>query len=169
MSSKPFIISIAPSNVTELNSMLDIIQELRVRLNDSTMSAAHHIGIEFNTSCPNIQGHWPPAYNPTTLLPFLTTLKTYFDNDNSWTIGLKLAPFVHRGQFEDFIKVLLDLSPTDPEGGRHCIAFLSCTNTLGSNLMLPDQEVLSKTLETTDSVGLMGGLGGNPIHTLSLG
>ncbi|KAF8588462.1 FMN-linked oxidoreductase [Ramaria rubella] len=174
---KPFIISIAPASVLELNKMLETIQKLRVELDDTVEPELSKIGVELNTSCPNISGHPPPAYDPKALSPLLTAFHAHFTRDPTLTIGLKLPPYVHAGQFKEVVNLLASISTEDKNGNKtNCIAFLSCTNTLGSSLLFQDQ-ISSSDVECTPSTGLSeyavptvtGGLAGEPIHALSLG
>jgi dihydroorotate dehydrogenase (fumarate) len=166
-SSKPFIISVTASSPVTLERMMDDIQGLRRRLDDQSGDSSR-IAIELNTSCPNIIGTTPPAYDFTSLLPSLSVLSEKFWKDTTLTIGLKLAPFVHATQFDDVIRGISLFSAVDDSGKRkNPFAFLTCTNTLGSCLLFPDQ-VMSPISEDAVPQAL-GGLAGESIHALSLG
>lgn len=87
------------------------------------------------------------------------------------TIGLKLPPYVYSTQFDDVIKVI-DSFTTN---GKNPIAFLTCTNTLGTSLLFTDQALppLSSAKDSESAPFALptplGGLGGASIHALSLG
>lgn len=155
--------------------MLDSIQGLRQVLNDaSTTSEFSRIGVELNTSCPNIPGHPPSAYDPQSLAPLLAVFRARFEQDPTLTIGLKLAPYVHQGQFQDMVDLLASVSSEARHGEKsNCVSFLSCTNTLGSSLVFQDQAVPDAESFKGNSEyavpTVAGGLAGEPIHALSLG
>jgi dihydroorotate dehydrogenase (fumarate) len=180
-SHKPFIISITSSDPRELDIMLNMIQELRMSLGE----AKHRIAIEFNASCPNILYAPPPAYEPALLVPLIAIFSKHFEADPSLTLGLKLPPYVFKDQYIKMLAVLeLPLI-----AGRCPIAFLSCTNTLGSSLFFgnpgsdfqrpsenPDQPSLdhiNKLEESTEPEFALptplGGLAGQALHPLALG
>ncbi|KIJ45099.1 hypothetical protein M422DRAFT_167156 [Sphaerobolus stellatus SS14] len=170
-STKPFIISIAPASTEELSETLKLIQTLRKDLKDNE-SDFSRIGIELNTSCPNITGHAPPAYSPEALKPLLQVLKESYAEDPTLTIGLKLAPFVHAGQFKGVVDLLGSISSEGEQGTKsNCISFLSCTNTLGSSVLFTEQTI-SPEAEASSVFAVptvTGGLAGEPIHALALG
>ena len=58
------------------------------------MDPATLVGIELNTSCPNIKDAPPPSYTFQFLLPYLDVLSSAFHSDPSLTIGLKLPPYL---------------------------------------------------------------------------
>ena len=177
---------------------MEIIQELRRSLpntlattpqgqaqSDSeatTTSTNSVLAVELNTSCPNIPGHPPPAYDIPTLTGLLQVLASSHQSDPTLIIGLKLAPFVYRAQMEDIVEAISGL--TD-EQGRNPIAFLTCTNTLGGCVMFADQvkrtvgdvKVQVGAGNDVDKNGevkmalptTFGGLAGEPLHFLSLG
>ena len=162
----------------QLTAMMVTIQEFRLSVL-ANMASRPVLAIELNTSCPNIPGHPPPAYDMITLKPLLQALATAFQADPTLVIGLKLAPYVYRDQMEDIIGTIAGL--TD-EQGRNPIAFLTCTNTLGGCVMFADQTVQpgaekgdSGSAGTTKDPTAMalpttfGGLAGEPLHYLSLG
>lgn len=156
--------------------MLDSIQELRHLIDDATAPQFSRIGIELNTSCPNIPGHPPPAYDPQSLAPLLAVFHARFEEDPTLTIGLKLAPYVHAGQFQRVVDLLASVSTEANNGGRtSCVSFLSCTNTLGSSIVfqnqaIPEVEAGPSTSDSEYAVPTVtGGLAGEPIHALSLG
>jgi dihydroorotate dehydrogenase (fumarate) len=99
----------------------------------------------------------------------ISVLAEYFRKDPSLTIGLKLPPYVYASQFDDVIQ---GISPFSAGTTRNPIAFLTCTNTLGSSLLFADQ-----TTEPQDTLvpghfavpTALGGLAGESIHALSLG
>jgi dihydroorotate dehydrogenase (fumarate) len=150
--------------------MLADIQALRSALGD-TSGDISRIGVEINTSCPNIQGHPPPSYEPESLLPLLEVIASHLTFEPSLAVGLKLPPYIYSAQFENVIEVLTQLPDLHLASGkrRHPIAFLTCTNTLGSCVLFASQ-----TTETQSPNGFalptaFGGLAGDSIHALSLG
>ncbi|KAF8525225.1 hypothetical protein BU17DRAFT_42136 [Hysterangium stoloniferum] len=172
-STKPFIISIAPASTDELSQMLEMIQALRRELSDAN-SKTSRIAIELNTSCPNIEGYPPPAYAPQSLQPLLEVFRRQFVQDPTLTIGLKLAPFVHVGQFQSVVDLLANISDVSHSGEKvNCVSFLSCTNTLGSSVVFEDQTTVKNVVPGESSTyavpAIIGGLAGDAIHPLSLG
>lgn len=148
------------------------IQEFRYTVLKSLPSQPV-LAIELNTSCPNIPGHPPPAYDMVTLKPLLQVLANNSQADPTLVIGLKLAPYVYQDQMEGIVETISGL--TDGQG-RNPIAFLTCTNTLGGCVMFADQVVSSGSQKgSSDTVAEMalpttfGGLAGEPLHYLSLG
>jgi len=188
-STKPFIISITSSSPISLASMLDSIQNLRAKFRDSEGTISR-IGIELNTSCPNIQGCPPPAYHMTGLKPTLDVFARYFREDPTLVIGLKLPPYVYSTQFDELLQVIATYSPPSPSDNSQSprrtspFAFLTSTNTLGQTLFFAEQAVPlvlapsgSKTAAADASDNAtefalpvaLGGLAGEALHPLALG
>ncbi|KAG9127860.1 dihydroorotate dehydrogenase [Ceratobasidium sp. 392] len=184
-STKPIIISITfespgpngNESETSLDTLLEMIQTLRRQVSDippdgaNTTSHATRIAVEINTSCPNIVNKPPPSYEPASLLPLLLVIAQHTTKDPSLVVGLKLPPYVHAKQFTDVIAVLSKLSSNQ---GLHPIAFLTCTNTLGSSLLFDDQTLPSHFERVREAAEfavptIYGGLAGESIHPLSLG
>ena len=161
-SSKPIIISITSSIPAELSIMLEQIQYLRAELKDTEPNAAYvRVGVELNTSCPNIPDTPPPAYDSAGLKPLLDVLASHWEKDNTFVLGLKLAPFVYRLQQTQLVDLIASYST--PEG-QNPFAFFTCTNTLGNCVMYKEGGRDALTLP-----GKFGGLGGASIHCLALG
>ncbi|KAH9177029.1 hypothetical protein EDB89DRAFT_2112469 [Lactarius sanguifluus] len=167
---KPFIISITSSSPISLASMLDAIQELRAKFHDAE-GATSRIGIELNTSCPNIKGSPPPAYNISGLVPILDALAECFWKDPTLAIGLKLPPYVYSTQFDDLLTTRGRLNP---------FAFLTSTNTLGQTLLFAEQAAPAPLSAVAESDGGaapavfalptgLGGMAGEALHPLALG
>ncbi|KAJ7171800.1 hypothetical protein C8R43DRAFT_944362 [Mycena crocata] len=159
---KPFLISITASSAHDLHGMLTAVKVLRSKSD----LFANNIGIELNTSCPNIRGAPPSGYAPPSLAPLLKELAEAWKEDNSLTIGLKLPPYVHAGQFAELLDALREHS-------RKSIAYLACTNTLGNALLFTDQvepgagkasDAFAPAVPTT-----LGGVAGDALHALALG
>lgn len=183
-STKPIIISITfdspgpNGNESEasLDTLLEMIQTMRQEISDTpsdkgTPSQTVRIGVEINTSCPNITNKPPPAYEPASMRPLLAVVAKHVSKDPSLVVGLKLPPYVHAKQFTD---VVAELSKLSPAQGPHPIAFLTCTNTLGSSLLFDDQTLPSNFEKPSEPAGfavptIYGGLAGESIHPLSLG
>lgn len=156
--------------------MVGAIQEVRHRLGDMNTDKVR-VAIELNTSCPNIDNRPPPAYTPTTLVPFLQVLAEAFWTDRTLVLGLKLPPYTYSTQFVDILGSISSLS-RDSEGRRiNPIAFLTCTNTLGNSLLFADQ-TLNEKIPGTGGIPdsklyalptPLGGLAGESIHALALG
>ena len=161
-SSKPIIISITSSVPAELSIMLEQIQYLRAELKDTDPNAACvRIGIELNTSCPNISNTPPPAYDLERLKPLLDVLAFHWEKDNTLVLGLKLAPFVYRLQQTQLVDLIASYSAP---GEKNPFGFFTCTNTLGNCVMYKESGRDVLTLP-----GKFGGLGGASIHCLALG
>ena len=192
---KPFIISITSSSPISLASMLDSIQGLRAKFRDSE-GATSRIGVELNTSCPNIKGSPPPAYNMPGLTPILDVLAEYFWSDPTLVIGLKLPPYTYSTQFDDLVQAISAYSRRDPDnqdGSRRLnpFAFLTSTNTLGHTLFFAEQvaadgapallspppgnaSVVSEEAASGPPADfalptVLGGMAGEALHPLALG
>lgn len=167
--------------------MLDAIQELRANLRD-TEGITSRIGIELNTSCPNIKGSPPPAYNMSGLVPILDVLAEYFWKDPTLTIGLKLPPYLYSTQFDELVRCVATYSRPDPSDDSRRVnpcAFLTSTNTLGQTLFfaeqaapLPGQSVVAADSDGSAAAGApaafalpmaLGGMAGDALHPLALG
>jgi dihydroorotate dehydrogenase (fumarate) len=177
--------------------MLDSIQGLRAKFCDSE-GATSRIGIELNTSCPNIQGSPPLAYNMSGLTPILDVLAQYFCRDPTLAIGLKLPPYTYSTQFDELVKAVSAYSRPDPSDESRSLnpfAFLTSTNTLGQTLFFAEQ--ITATVpnspppgndlvisdDAVDTVGVaaaagsigfalptvLGGMAGEALHPLALG
>lgn len=178
---KPVIISITASDGDTLRQMVDIVQELRARLKtvnlpsngeSSQRDLSTLVALEINTSCPNIKGTPPLSYNFSLLRPLLDVLKTAHVLDPELTIGLKLPPYVHAGSFHDVINTVASYTYTSSVTGTptNPIAFLTCTNTLGSSLFVADDVAGGDALgEDFALPTVLGGLGGEALHALALG
>ncbi|KAF8295422.1 FMN-linked oxidoreductase [Clavulina sp. PMI_390] len=181
---KPVIISITSSDPIELREMLEDIAKLRDELDPSESFskpiplASHLLGVELNTSCPNIPHKPPPAYAIPLLMPLLQILELFQqtlirEGKLPITLGLKLPPYVYAAQIEEVVSAVSGLD-------KDTVSFFTCTNTLGNSLMFSDQEDrdLAKKKEdamlASDSGGfalptIWGGMAGDVIHHLSLG
>jgi dihydroorotate dehydrogenase (fumarate) len=121
--------------------MLDAIQGLRAKFRDNE-GATSRIGIELNTSCPNIKGSPPLAYYLPGLTPILDVLAQYFWRDPTLTIGLKLPPYTYSTQFDELVQTISAYSRPDPNDQSQQLnpfAFLTSTNTLGQTLFFAEQ------------------------------
>jgi len=176
---KPIIISITASAPDELSSMLQTIQDLRGSLRseifggDHSTDASSLIAIELNTSCPNIKNKPPPAYEFSSMAPLLDVLASAFRSDTTFTIGLKLPPYIYSTQFTEVVECLGRYTELFDGHRRNPFAFLTCTNTLGSTLLFAHQTNTSHSasidnLQFALPTGL-GGLAGEALHSLALG
>jgi dihydroorotate dehydrogenase (fumarate) len=168
-SCKPFLVSTTTSHPDVLRSTIGAIQALRQK-----GPAFAAIGIEFNTSCPNIRGSAPTGYAFPALGPLLDVLADAWRKDNTLTIGLKLPPYVYAAQFAVVLDVLRGLSTVD-EGGqaKNPIAYIACTNTLGNSLLFAEQVGRAESGTANESAfavpTALGGLAGDALHALALG
>ncbi|KAJ7139534.1 hypothetical protein C8R44DRAFT_828049 [Mycena epipterygia] len=167
---KPFIISTTASDPAVMRATLAAIQALRVK---SPAFAA--IGIEFNTSCPNIRDSAPTGYAFAGLALLLDVLAEAWRADPSLTLGLKLPPYVYAAQFAAVLDALRALSVPDAEADgsgrvRNPIAYVACTNTLGNSLLFGDQVEAGPGSTAAFAVPTaLGGLAGDALHALALG
>ncbi|KAI5885133.1 FMN-linked oxidoreductase [Schizophyllum commune H4-8] len=170
-STKPFIVSVTTTEPAVLRAMINAIQAFRTTLPDPA-----RIAIELNTSCPNVKAGAPPAYHfPTCrsaeeyLASPLGQLIAIFADarkaDPGLTVGLKLPPYVHAGQFSAFLDglALFTIDGTQPP-----VSFFTCTNTLGNTLM-PASMLEGWQGEGMEGKDMLGGAGGEAIHALALG
>ena len=133
---------------------------------------------------PNIPSHPPPSYTPlqsfpALLAPLLATLSSPPLNSPTsttsaifptpTTLGLKLPPYTHIGQFNDLVAYL----GTIPQGG---VSYLACCNTLGGVIGFGGDLCLSEDADAGNEqgdagleVGRFAGMAGEAIHPLALG
>ncbi|KAG8824720.1 dihydroorotate dehydrogenase [Serendipita sp. 401] len=174
---KPFIISITSSHPSELRTMLGMIQDLRRSIARDSFSGTSSgeyqsiIGVELNTSCPNIPDKPPPAYAPLSreFLDLLKPMAEMGNEDESLVLGLKLPPYVYRRQMIELVEAVATFA--NAETGRCPFRFFTCTNTLGGCVMFQDQTG-SITDQDANPLALptkYGGLAGEPLHSLALG
>jgi len=164
-----------PKGESELTEMLQAIQDLRKKHNDDS-SVSPRIAVEINTSCPNLPGHSPPAYEPASLRPILERISTAFFEDMSLAVGLKLPPYLHERSFVEVVDFLASFTRVAVRKGvesrKSPVAFLTCTNTLGSALLFEEQvEDGTNGFEGRGFAlpSALGGLAGDAIHPLALG
>ncbi|KAI0662384.1 hypothetical protein C8Q70DRAFT_908336 [Cubamyces menziesii] len=171
---KPIIISITASTPTVLTEMVENIQTLRKKLRAANSAGASTstsnilfapnidpatlVGIELNTSCPNIKDAPPPSYTFPLLLPLLDVLSSAFYADPSLTIGLKLPPYLYATRFAEAVRFLhtytreirpavfmngnshqLTEADGNPMRSLNPFAYLASTNTLGNCLLFSEQ------------------------------
>lgn len=156
--------------------MIAAIQSLREELHDST-GIVSRIAIELNTSCPNIKGSPPLAYNFPSIVPLLRVMAKHYWDDKTLTLGIKLPPYFYSAQFQEVVQGLLEFSrvPGDDTtaAAGNAFAFLTCTNTLGSSLLFSEQT--GSGASPTEGASpfavptALGALAGEAIHALSLG
>ncbi|KAJ7037519.1 hypothetical protein C8F04DRAFT_1035844 [Mycena alexandri] len=161
---KPFLISITASDADSMQETISAIQTLRAK----SPAFSSRIGIEFNTSCPNIRGSAPAGYAITELASVLGVLADAWRADSSLTIGLKLPPYVHGGQFAGVLDALRGYSDAQ---GRNPIAYFACTNTLGNALLFAEQVGGAGTGDGGPFAvpTALGGVAGDALHALALG
>ncbi|EIW65060.1 FMN-linked oxidoreductase, partial [Trametes versicolor FP-101664 SS1] len=148
---KPIIISITASTPTVLAEMPSTSTQTATHL--PNLDPATLVGIELNTSCPNIKDTPPPAYTFTLLLPLLDVLSTAFYADPSLTIGLKLPPYLYSTRFAEVIRFVHTYT-------REIRPAVTPPPHPPSPTLLPSPFALPPAL---------GGMGGEAIHPISLG
>ncbi|CAA7260016.1 unnamed protein product [Cyclocybe aegerita] len=189
---KAIIISITASTAGEIAQMVDAIQELRTKLLDNQRpSGKTRIGVELNTSCPNISYASPSGYSFKSLWPLVIVLGDAFAQDPTLTLGMKLPPYTHMDQYMEVMAGLRSLAVTPPGREKtNPFAFLTCTNTLGNSLLFSEQTVPKETGDKNEGKDaekekddtkakaktsqfavppVLGGLAGDGLHPLALG
>ena len=129
--------------------------------------------LELNLSCPNIHHLPPPAYHPPSLQAYLEAISdaksTYRGRmstpDSVPRVGIKLPPYTYSTQFEMVAEALREAKSSEPGEGS-VVDFITCTNTLGSSLVLTEE--LKPALSSEAGTGI-GGLAGAALHPLALG
>ncbi|GJE87902.1 FMN-linked oxidoreductase [Phanerochaete sordida] len=170
--SKPIIISVTSSKPDDLQEMISVLRDLRSELKslgaDPTL-----VAIELNTSCPNIKDTPPPSYNFASLRPLLQVLSDAYLSDPSLAFGLKLPPYLYATCFHDVLSTISSFSHHSTSSSvvvANPIAFITCTNTLGSSLLFTDQVQSATTTSSGFALPTpLGGLGGDAIHAIALG
>ncbi|KAL7813727.1 hypothetical protein V8C26DRAFT_404669 [Trichoderma gracile] len=172
---KTIIISITGSP-DKISSSIALISSF----SRSPQSSSFPLAIEINLSCPNIPNLPPPAYSPASLATYLAALPT---NNSDIPIGIKIPPYTHAGQFDDFISALLgshspsSSPPSAPSSASTSVpaaklSFITATNTLGSSLLInpssPPSSSSSPPEPLLPDAGI-GGMAGPPLHPLALG
>ncbi|KAK4180564.1 hypothetical protein QBC36DRAFT_384275 [Triangularia setosa] len=151
---KPFIISVT-GDVAE---MIDAYSIIAGYLPD--LVSVGQVYMEINLSCPNIPNNPPPAYSKAALVNYLRYINLAIRSDNNKDLprlpfGIKTPPYTHFSEYTELISAL-------EEAGDQ-LSFISCTNTLGSCLVLsPDS---SPVLPGNG----IGGMAGAALHPLALG
>ncbi|KAK8069490.1 hypothetical protein PG994_006106 [Apiospora phragmitis] len=154
--SKLIIISVtgAPDEVAECYRL---IAEHSLKLNMP-------LAMEVNLSCPNIPNTSPPAYSGEALSRYLTALQALIGSAPDLPrlpFGLKTPPYTYADQFKTLKSALMSGGPPCP------VSFLTATNTLGSCLVLADEDGASGK-PRLPGLGI-GGMAGAPLHPLALG
>ncbi|EXJ77739.1 hypothetical protein A1O3_09968 [Capronia epimyces CBS 606.96] len=163
---KPFILSVTgtPDEISMAYALI---------ANAAEMDEDLRLAMEVNLSCPNIAHASPPAYDPAQLAEYLEAISdsksTYRGRmatpESVPKVGIKLSPYTHAAQFDMVVAALRAAKSNEP--GESCVVdFLTCTNTLGSSLLLND--ALEPVLHSESGTGL-GGLAGAALHPLALG
>ncbi|KIX05035.1 uncharacterized protein Z518_05907 [Rhinocladiella mackenziei CBS 650.93] len=163
---KPFIISVT-------GTPDEIAMAYALVANAAEMDEDLRLAMEVNLSCPNITHAPPPAYDPAQLADYLEAISdsksTYRGRmvtpESVPKVGVKLPPYTHAAQFDMVVSALCAAKSSEP--GEGCVVdFITCTNTLGSCLLLDD--ALAPALKSESGTGI-GGLAGAALHPLALG
>lgn len=163
---KPFILSVAgtPDEIAMAYALIT---------NAAEMDEDLRLAMEVNLSCPNLKDAPPPAYDPAQLREYLEAISdsksTYRGRmatpESVPRVGIKLPPYTHTAQFETVVTAMRNALSTEP--GEGCVLdFITCTNTLGSSLLLDSD--LNPVLNNEGGTGI-GGLAGAALHPLALG
>lgn len=163
---KPFILSVT-------GTADEIAMAYALVANAAEMDEDLRLAMEVNLSCPNIAGKPPPAYDASELGEYLDAINdsksTYRGRmatpDSVPKVGIKLPPYTYSGQFEMVVSGLAAAKSSEPGEGS-VVDFITCTNTLGSSLVLNDD--LKPALNSEAGTGI-GGLAGAALHPLALG
>lgn len=163
---KPFILSVT-GTADEIEMAYALIA------NAAEMDEDLRLAMEVNLSCPNIAGKPPPAYDAARLAEYLEAVSdsksTYRGRmatpDSVPKVGIKMPPYTYSGQFEMVVNSLKNAKSTEPGEGS-VIDFITCTNTLGSSLVLDENG--NPALSSEAGTGI-GGLAGAALHPLALG
>jgi len=136
VTNKPFIQSIYPFNVTELETMLFDINKI---VNIKRL-------IEINFSCPNITSQ-TETYN-------FKIFNEYLDRINQMqldnlVLGLKLPPFYELYHFDQMANLLLRFQDK--------IKFITCINSIVNGLII-DHEAESTRIQPKNGLGGIGGI-----------
>ncbi|KAK7903168.1 dihydroorotate dehydrogenase [Exophiala xenobiotica] len=163
---KPFILSVTgtPDEIAMAYALI---------ANAAEMDEDLRLAMEVNLSCPNIKDAPPPAYDPVQLAEYLEAISdsksTYRGRmatpDSVPKVGVKLPPYTHTAQFEMVVAAMQKAQSSEP--GEGCVLdFITCTNTLGSSLLLDSD--LNPVLNSESGTGI-GGVAGAALHPLALG
>jgi dihydroorotate dehydrogenase (fumarate) len=153
---KPWIVSVTGS----AEAVRDCYQKIRT----AQANISNQLCMEINLSCPNIPDKPPPAYSGASLAEYLDILlkERASTCDREVAIGIKTPPYTYHDQFRTLVDALLAASnPVCP------IDFITATNTLGSSLVLADDDG-SPAINSASGAGI-GGMAGTPLHALALG
>jgi len=163
---KPFILSVTgtPDEIAMAYALI---------ANAAEMDEDLRLAMEVNLSCPNIASAPPPAYEKVQLEEYLEAIgdskSTYRGRmatpDSVPKVGVKLPPYTYAGQFDMVVSALKAAKSSEPGEGS-VVDFVTCTNTLGSSLLLNSS--LEPILNSESGTGI-GGLAGAALHPLALG
>jgi len=163
---KPFILSVTgtPDEIAMAYALI---------ANAAEMDEDLRLAMEVNLSCPNIKDAPPPAFDPVQLAEYLEAISdsksTYRGRmatpESVPKVGVKLPPYTHTAQFEMVVSAMQKAQSSEP--GEGCVLdFITCTNTLGSSLLLDSE--LNPVLNSESGTGI-GGMAGAALHPLALG
>ncbi|KAF4457225.1 hypothetical protein F53441_789 [Fusarium austroafricanum] len=130
------------------------ISESYARIEAASQNLPFPLAMEVNLSCPNIPGAPPPAYDGAALKKYLDLIP----RNPSLPVGIKTPPYTHHGQFATLVETLRSAASS--------ISFITATNTLGSCLILKDED--NQPDPQLPGTGV-GGMAGPPLHPLALG
>ncbi|GAA6021839.1 hypothetical protein JCM11491_001542 [Sporobolomyces phaffii] len=169
---KQIIVSIGPADATELAEMLAVLAAFAHELGVT-------LGVEYNASCPNLNGSPPPAYLPSLLESYLVVFSRFASEE--LRIGIKLPPYTYEDQISAVVRTIETVSAETTS--TEVVSFLTSTNTLGQGLVFASQivdpprgarDLVAQTRAKPASEVFAvptgyGGLAGEAIHQISLG
>lgn len=144
-------------------------------LAEAALHVPFALAMEVNLSCPNIPGKPPPAYDGDALLQYLAALQAFIASNPKTeaggealprlAFGLKTPPYTHATEYAELFRALEASSAHDD--GACPVSFLTATNTLGSCLVLADDD--DGAQQPALAGAGIGGMAGAPLHPLALG
>lgn len=169
---KTIIVSIGAADEKELDKALRLLTRF-VQETDIDLA------VEFNASCPNLDGLPPPAYQPSLLESYLRVFA--LSVSARLRIGIKLPPYTYEEQVVSIVRCIEKVSQEYPQE-LEIVSFLTSTNTLGQGLIFSsqvtdpprrDDTVAQRASKSsTEEYGVptaYGGLAGETVHQLALG
>lgn len=138
---KPFILSVFPFDIIELNTIFNKISNAIKKSNND------YILIEINLSCPNITNKSIIGYEFEEFEKYLEKIKNL--RELNMIIGIKLPPYYLNKDFDKVSDLLTKYKDT--------INFITCINSVIGGLMI-DIEKGSNVIVPNDGYGGIGGL-----------
>ncbi len=135
---KPFIQSIIPFSIEDLETML-------LTLSENFQQSKDKYTIEINLSCPNIVNKSIVAYDMKSFDSYLSKVQSL--NTDNLRIGLKLPPYYEQHQFEETASIIKKYDK---------IKFITCINSVVNGLII-DAEKEETCIFPKNGLGGIGG------------